>query len=267
MTAGRLAKVDTIMLKSDFQRASLPRRAACVPAAVVPNGVDEELIASAAAAAAAEKDDREADGEGDGAPDGTPDGRRGRRPLRLLYTSSYDRGLEHMLRHGWPLIAAALPTAELHLYYGWRAHEVLHRTSAWRDEMKALIASCGGRVVDHGRVGQPELLRAKATAQILYYVGDWPEIDCIAVREAAMLGCVPLTSSVAVFGDAAKDYVVRVRGVPSDAQTQRDAAAKAIEMLREYQRTGRMPSVDTPTLRAETWTRIAARWVEVIESA
>ena len=170
-----------------------------------------------------------------------------------------------MLRHGWPLIHEAMPSAVLHVYYGWRTHELLHATSPWRDEMKQLLASHGGSVVEHGRVGQPELLRAKARAQLLYYVGDWPEIDCIAVREAAMLGCVPLTSSVAVFGDAAKDYVVRVPGDPKQPSTQQAAARLAIEMLREYQRTGRMPSVDTPTLREETWARVAGRWLEVIE--
>ena len=255
MTSGRLAKVSALMLKSDFQRASLPPRAAQMCAVVIPNGVDEALIARARTEVMANDDD------GSTAPTVGM-----RRPLRLIYTSSYDRGLEHMLRHGWPLIAAALPTAELHLYYGWRTHELLHPSSAWRDEMRDLIGSFGGRVIDHGRVGQLELLRAKARAQILYYVGDWPEIDCIAVREAAMLGCVPLTSSVAVFGDAAKDYVVRVEGDPAYPQTQRDAAAKAIAMLKDYERTGFMPSVDTPTLREETWSRVAARWLQHIDS-
>ena len=39
-----------------------------------------------------------------------------RRPpsAELVYTSSYDRGLEEQLRHGWPLIHAALPHARLH---------------------------------------------------------------------------------------------------------------------------------------------------------
>ena len=122
--------------------------------------------------------------------------------------------------------------------------------------MKALIHSFGHRVVDHGRVGQRELLLAKANAPLLYYVGDWPEIDCIAVRESAALGCVPLTSTLAVFGDAAKDYCVKVEGDPHTAETQRAAAARAVELLRAED-VGR---VDTPTLRDETWDRVAARW-------
>ena len=111
------------------------------------------------------------------------------------------------------------------------------------------------------------MLRAKARAQLLYYISDWPEVDCIAVREAAMLGCVPLTSSAAVFGDAAKDYCVRVPGDPKQPQTQREAAEVAVRLLREYQRTGKLPSVDTETLRSETWERVAARWLDVIAEA
>ena len=171
-----------------------------------------------------------------------------------------------MLRHGWPLIHSAVPTASLHLFYGWRTHELLYPMSPWREGMKQLIRSCGGSVVDHGRVGQKALLREKARAQILYYVGDWPEVDCIAVREAAMLGCVPITSSVAVFGDEAKDYIVRVPGDPTLPETQQAAARQAISILLEYERTRTLPSVDTPTLRRETWDQVAASWLAVMDT-
>ena len=142
--------------------------------------------------------------------------------------------------------------------------------AAWRAEMRALLASFGGRVVDHGRVGQPALLRAKARCQLLYYITTFPEIDCIAAREAAMLGCVPLTSTYGVFGDDAKDYCVRVPGDPANPETQRAAAQRAVALLEAYVDGGAaaMPSVDTPTLRAETWARIAARWeAEVLPPA
>jgi hypothetical protein len=236
---------------------------------VIPNGVDEELIArvraavAAAGAAAAGAADHAAatDTSSDTTAKGSAPARS--RP-QLVYTSSYDRGLEQMLRFGWPLLSAAVPGATLHLYYGWRTHELLYPVSSWREQMRALIASHEGRVIDHGRVGQPELLHAKARAQMLYYVGHWPEIDCIAAREAAMLGCVPLTSSVAVFGDPAKDYCVRVPGDPMLPETQRVAAMRAAELLQTYERTGELPNVDTPTLRSESWKAVAARWLEVM---
>ena len=85
-------------------------------------------------------------------------------------------------------------------------------------------------------------------------------MDCIAARESAALGCAPLTSSYAVFGDAAKDYCLKVGGDPREPATQRAAAARAIELLRALE----PPCVDTATLRDETWRRVAARWLEVI---
>ena len=133
-----------------------------------------------------------------------------------------------------------------------------------KEMLQATQSERQGRVIDHGRVGQPELLHAKARAQMLYYIGHWPEIDCIAAREAAMLGCVPLTSSVAVFGDPAKDYCVRVPGDPMLPETQRVAAMRAAELLQTYERTGELPNVDTPTLRSESWKAVAARWLEVM---
>ena len=250
MSERRLARVDRLMLKSDFQLGALPAHAATHPSSVIPNGVDEALVARVKAEVANRSE-----------PLPTDEGARP--PPQLVYTSSYDRGLEQMLRHGWPLVRQAVPQATLHLYYGWHTHELLYPVSSWREQMRALIAS-DIRVVDHGRVGQPELLRAKACAQILYYVGHWPEIDCIAAREAAMLGCVPLTSSVAVFGDRAKDYCCRVLGDPLVPETQHAAARRAIEILLAYQRTGELPSVDTPTLRSETWAAVAGRWLEVM---
>ena len=234
---------------------ALPPRASSLAASVIPNGVDEELVACIKTEIEEEMAAPSALVVDGAAKEPTS------RPLSVLYTSSYDRGLEYILRHGWPRVHAALPHAKLHLYYGWSTHEALYPTSAWRDEMRALIASFSASVVDHGRVGQPELLRAKARAQLLYYISSWPEIDCIAVREAACLGCVPLTSTFAVFGDVAKDYCIKVDGDPMDAATQHAAADVAIELLRRYETTGALPDVQTTNLRAETWARVAERWL------
>ena len=49
-------------------------------------------------------------------------------------------------------------------------------------------------------------------------------------------------------------------------ETQRRAADKAVALLRGYEATGTLPSVQTPTLREETWARVARRWLEVIEA-
>ena len=232
MSAARLEKVDGVMVKSHFQHSALPPAARQRPCAVIPNGVDGEVAAQVVAEVAAEA--------------------RSAEPV-LVYTSSYDRGLEEMLRHGWRRIRGAMPTATLHLYYGWQTHELMCPKSEWREMMRELIASSAG-VVDHGRVGQRELLLAKARADLHYYVTTWPEIDCIAVRESAMVGTVPLTSAGGVFGE--KEYCVRVKGDPREAAMQREAARVAIDLVKKGARAER-----TAALEAETWDAVAARWL------
>ena len=89
-----------------------------------------------------------------------------------------------------------------------------------------------------------------------------------APREAeagrALSVALPLTSSVAVFSDPAKDYIVRVGGDPREPATQRHAAAKAADILLEWKARGTLPCVDTPTLRSETWAAVARRWLDVV---
>lgn len=127
--------------------------------------------------------------------------------------------------------------------------------------MRTLIERSAPSVIDHGRVGQPQLFEAKARAQLHYYVGHWPEVDCIAARESAMLRCVPLTSTAAVFGDEAKDYCVRVPGDPQAARTQRVAAGIAIRLLQAQASSRARLSSVTPNLESETWHQVAARWL------
>ena len=113
---------------------------------------------------------------------------------------------------------------------------------------------------ERGRVGQHDLLRAKARAQLHYYVGHWPEIDCIAVRESAAVGCLPLTSAVAAFGDARKDYCLKVPGDPCNPWTQRAAAGIAIRLL-QHKPPPSTYSCRTQQLETETWDHVAARWL------
>ena len=63
-------------------------------------------------------------------------------------------------------------------------------------------------VFEHGRIGQDKLLKERIESNIHYYAGNFPEIDCISVRESASVGCVPFTSNLAAFTDDTKDYVI-----------------------------------------------------------
>lgn len=108
----------------------------------------------------------------------------------------------------------------------------------------------------------PPTPQAKARAHLHYYVGDWPETDCIAVRESAALGCLPLTSTAGALGD--KDYTVQVGGDPRQPDVQRRAARRAVELLAGCGGRPRGQGVITPRLMEETWDRVAQQWMEII---
>jgi len=57
----------------------------------------------------------------------------------VIYTSSYDRGLEHLLKM-WPDVKKAVPDAELHIFYGWIYLSAFIRTTQlqWLGKIKLI---------------------------------------------------------------------------------------------------------------------------------
>jgi glycosyltransferase involved in cell wall biosynthesis len=183
-------------------------------------------------------------------------------PYRLVYASRYYRGLESMLKHGWPIIKHEIPAAELHLYYGFTKRDAYADRRDWRDQLMALIEASPG-VIDRGMMGYRQLIEEKARAAIHYYGCTYREIDCISVRESAVVSCVPVVTDFAVFQE--KDYCVKVPGEAADPATQQALAWKIVELLQnpdllaqERQRC-RASAID------DTWERSAAAWLDVIE--
>jgi len=124
-----------------------------------------------------------------------------REPHRIIYASSYDRGLDLILNN-WAEIRKAVPDAEIHCYYGMNTYEQyvkngLIRDDGWMEQMQRLFSQEG--VFDHGRVGHRELAKEYAKASILAYPCTYSgEINCIALTKAIACGCYPLTNDFAV---------------------------------------------------------------------
>jgi glycosyltransferase involved in cell wall biosynthesis len=224
---------DRVFAKSYFQKDLLPS----VPDekfVVIPNGYDESILALQ---------------------------NQNRDPYKLIYASRYYRGLEPLLRYGWKIIQEAIPEATLHLYYGFTARDYQPETNAWREEMIELIANTPG-VTDHGLVGHKELMQAKATAAIQYYPCNYPEVDCVSVREASIVGCVPVTTDAFVFSE--KDYCVTVPGDPDDPETHRAIARYVVELLQNPDQLQEIREKTQNLAQAETWKNVAERWLEFL---
>jgi glycosyltransferase involved in cell wall biosynthesis len=229
-TEQTLKKLDRIWVKSNFQRQSLPH----IPDhlfQIVPNGVASEMLNS--------RDQI-------------------RNLHRLIYASRYYRGLEQMLAFGWPLIKQAIPDAELSIYGGWSEPDNHPQRADWKRKMMDLMNQPG--VVHHGRVGQDELLQEKSRSAIHYYACTFEEIDCISVRESVAVGCIPVTSNIAVFTE--KSYCVKVVGDPLTQEGQVAIAYKVIELLKNPDQLERFRHQFREQVQVETWDNIARQWLD-----
>jgi len=129
-----------------------------------------------------------------------------RNPHRAIYSSSPDRGLAAAVE-AWPRVRAAIPDAELHVYYGWGNWDKSlalgvpadhpHCGRLAREELGRAVANTPG-VVMHGRVNQRELAEAMLGAGVWFYPTWFSETSCITAMEAQAAGlvcvCPPLAA-------------------------------------------------------------------------
>ena len=126
-----------------------------------------------------------------------------REPYRLIYASSYDRGLEQLLDM-WVDIKKAVPEAELHCFYGWdtfiKFENEGHRDSKFRLGMIEKMKQEG--VFEHGRVGHKQLLKEYAKSSVFAYPCNFPgEIQCIALTKAIACNNNVVTNKFAVMSE------------------------------------------------------------------
>jgi hypothetical protein len=133
-------------------------------------------------------------------------------PGRCIWASSHDRGLHHILEI-WPNVRAAVPHAELHVFYDIQGLErfakmgptdvpflqELQRRSIYEIEMMLRLRGHG--VFLRNSVSREQMQREMAQAEVLAYPCDpvrFTETFGCTVLEAMSAGCVP----VLCFADA-----------------------------------------------------------------
>jgi glycosyltransferase involved in cell wall biosynthesis len=224
----KLGRYDKIFCKNAFHRSTLPD----IPddkIVVIPNGLDTEFQHL---------------------------GRNFKNPNKIIYASNYSRGLEYMLEFGWPLIKQKMPSAELHVFYGWPKGP----SREWHQKMQHLMRQPG--VFEHGKVSRERLMEEKSTSIIHYYGCTFDEIDCNTVRESAFVGCVPATTNHGGLKD--KDYCVKVTGNPFQPETQIALAQKIVDLLQDLSEIENLRHQFESAVQLETWDKIANRWLAEI---
>ena len=116
------------------------------------------------------------------------------KPFKMLWASSYDRGLEHLLRM-WPQIKAKIPTAELHIAYGWNLFDLGHKHNPymlkWKEKMVELMTQEG--IKEYGRLSKTDLNSLTSECDVWAYYCTFDETNCITALNSQRLGCVPIT--------------------------------------------------------------------------
>ena len=197
-TKERLEKIDKIFVKTKYQRQFLPQ----IPDdkfVIVGNGINPEHF----------------------------EGKVSRNPKKLIYSSSFDRGLEHLLEM-WPDIRKEVKDAELHIFYGWdlfvKFHSANPERMAWKEKMDAKMQQPG--IHFRGRIGHKEIAKEFMSAGVWAYPTDFEEIHCITACKAQAAGTFPIVTDYA----ALKETILRGEKIPGDPWSQefRDKFVSAV---------------------------------------
>lgn len=183
-----------------------------------------------------------------------------RNPHRIIYTSSYDRGLEHLLAM-WPDIKKVVPDAELHIFYGWLLFDKFTQgnpsSQMWKKKMVELMSQ--DDITDHGRLPQPELAKEYEASGIWAYPTHFGEINCISAIKAQAYGCEPVVVNYAALRETVK-YGRRVEGDIYDEETQQEFKKQLIDALNNPMKDADREEMMKETRDTYNWDTIVTSW-------
>ena len=186
---------------------------------------------------------------------------------RMIYTSSYDRGLIYLLRM-WPDIKKAVPEAELHIYYGWNLYDTIHRNNParmqWKQIMVDLMKQEG--VTEHGRVGHKQLAEAFMQSAIFSYSSDFQEISCMSAMLAQAYGAVPVVTNYAALVETVRNGL-KVDADITTKEGQEEYKKALISLLQDHQKQEELcVSMMKWAQKYFLWEKVASNWDELIKS-
>lgn len=189
-----------------------------------------------------------------------------RDPYKVIYTSSYDRGLEHLLAM-WPDVKKEVPEATLEIFYGWDLFSRFYGDNpermSWKARMDKMMEAEG--ITHHGRVSQPQILQEMGKAGIWAYPTHFGEISCISAMKAQACGAVPVVVNYGALKTTVQ-YGVKVDGDIYDRETKEAFKSELIALLKDHERQAeiRLPMVKWARKNL-TWTKVAESWSELFK--
>ena len=183
---------------------------------------------------------------------------------QIIYTSSYDRGLEHLLEM-WPEVKKEVPDATLDIYYGWQLFERFYKDNpgsmSWMEKMKKLMNQDG--VTDHGRIPQPELKKVMEKAGIWSYPTHFGEINCISAIKAQAYGCEPVVVNYAALQETVR-FGRKVEGDIYDDETKQEFKKQLIEALKSPMPEEKRKEMQEWAKEKYSWEKIEKDWEAIL---
>lgn len=186
-----------------------------------------------------------------------------RDPHLVVYGSSYDRGLEHLLKM-WPAIKEAVPDARLRVFYGWNLFDVGYSDNpermAWKAKINELMTQDG--ITHLGRIGHEAVKKEFERAGVWAYPAHFAEISCITAMKAQAYGAVPCVIEYAALKETAQ-FGVKVKGDIYDKETKDLFCSSLIALLNDPKYQEEVRAEMMPWAREKfKWQNVAIQWNE-----
>jgi glycosyltransferase involved in cell wall biosynthesis len=190
-----------------------------------------------------------------------------RKLQRVIYTSSYDRGLEHLLGI-WPEVKKAVPKAELHVFYGWQLFDIFfaHHPASfeWKQKLVNKMKELG--VVDHGRLPQPDLKKFMQGSGVWAYPTHFGETNCISGIKAQAYGCEPVVSDYAALHETVQ-FGRKVKGDIYTKRIREKFKKELIDALKHPMTPAKRKTMMAWAKKKYSWNTIARQWGELFKQS
>jgi len=184
-----------------------------------------------------------------------------RSQYRCIWQSSYDRGLEHLLKI-WPDVKKEVPEAELHVFYGWTLFEKFYRDNpermAWKAKIDKMMEYDG--IIHHGRVSQKDIQEWVEVSGIWPYPTHFGEISCISAMRCQVGGAIPVVVEYAAL-ETTSQFGVKIKGDIYDPKVRAEFTEELISLLKDEDRQKKIRKEMIPwATEWFTWKRVAKQW-------
>lgn len=191
-----------------------------------------------------------------------------RNTKQLVYGSSYDRGLQHLLEM-WSDIIKEVPDAKLTIFYGWDLFDKVAGNNpasmAWKDKMNKLMEQPG--ITHLGRISHEACIKEMEKAGIWAYPTHFGEISCITAMRAQAFGAIPVVTDWAALKETVQ-YGIKIEGDIYEPEVKEEYKKQLISLLLDPARQEEMREPMMKWARDKfPWSKVAEQWTEEFKSA